>query len=145
MESFRIVLRDGLFKVLGDHHLAALRRTPLANDPRWLQGATTCPPPLMCVAEWPCEGACLIGVCGWFGDELQTVGEIEEFFARVCFEMDQRLGEPAACRWLLNWHDDSPREEVRRELLAEIERELSLRAVAANSTQPVAEDVAAVA
>jgi hypothetical protein len=44
-----------------------------------------------------------VGYCAWQGDGLETVAEVEEFFARVCFEADQVLGEPAACRWFLNW------------------------------------------
>ena len=35
--------------------------------------------------------------------------------------------EPAACRWFLNWYDDTPRDEVRRELLAEVELALAER------------------
>ena len=66
------------------------------DDPRLTQGSTTTPPPLMCVQDWPVEAACALGYCGWQGDELETVGEVEEFFARMCFEADQRLGEPAA-------------------------------------------------
>ena len=34
------------------------------------------------------------------------------------------LGEPAGCRWLLNWVDDTPREEMRGKLLGEVERSL---------------------
>jgi hypothetical protein len=52
---------------------------------------------------------------------------VEEYFARLCFEADQRLGEPAVCRWFLNWFDDTPRDVMRRELLAEVERALAER------------------
>ena len=60
-----------------------------------------------------------------------TVGQCEEFFAKCCFEADQSLGEPAACRHFLNWFDDTPRDEMRRELLAEVELTLAGRAQAA--------------
>ena len=82
----------------------------------------------MCVQDWPAEAACVIGFCGWQGDRLTTVGEVQQHFARCCFEADQRLGEPAACRWFLNWFDATPRDEMRRDLLAEVERELTRRA-----------------
>jgi hypothetical protein len=52
---------------------------------------------------------------------------VEEFFARMCFEIDQRLGEPAGCRWFLNWFDETPREEMRQQLLAEVKRALAQR------------------
>jgi hypothetical protein len=46
---------------------------------------------------------------------------------RVCFETDNRLGEPAACRWFLNWFDDTPWAELKKLLLPEIEREIARR------------------
>jgi hypothetical protein len=127
MESWRKVWRDGVEPLVSVEGLEALRRALVADDPRLLQGATTTPPPLMCVQEWPVEAACALGYCGWQGDGLETVAEVEEFFARMCFEVDQRLGEPAACRWFLNWFDETPRDEMRRDLLAEVNRALALR------------------
>lgn len=132
MESWRLVWRDGFVQGLSTAGLAALKSALERDDPRLIQGATTTPPPLMCVQEWPVEAACALGFCGWQGDGLGTVGEVEEHFAKVCFEADTRLGEPAACRWFLNWFDDTPRHEMRRELLAEVELALKGRGEAAN-------------
>ena len=127
MESWRKVWREGLAPLLSTAGLEALRRALLQDDPRLQQGATTTPPPLQCVEDWPVEGACAVGYCGWQGDGLETVGEVEEFFARMCFACDQRLGEPAGCHWLLNWLDGTPREEMRAKMLAEVNRSLALR------------------
>ncbi|HLJ92435.1 MAG TPA: hypothetical protein VKU02_04505 [Gemmataceae bacterium] len=127
MESWRKVWREGLESQISTSGLLALRRALLNDDARLLQGATTSPPPLQCVQDWPVEAACGLGYCGWQGDGLATVGEVEEFFANVCFEADQRLGEPAACRWFLNWFDETPREEMRQQLLPEINRSLAHR------------------
>ena len=127
METWRKVWRDGVEPLVSTEGLEALRKALMSDDPRLLQGATTTPPPLMCVQDWPVEAACALGFCGWQGDDLDTVGQVEEFFARACFEADQRLGEPAACRWFLNWFDDTPRDRMRRELLAEVERALADR------------------
>jgi hypothetical protein len=75
---------------------------------------------------------------------LETVSEVEEFFARACFETDQRLGEPAACRWFLNWYDETPREEMRRQLLAEVNRSLAqLQPEAEDKPSPASDDTAA--
>jgi hypothetical protein len=104
-----------------------LRRGLVTDDPRLQQGATTTPPPLQCVQDWPVEGACGLGYCGWQGEGLETVAEVEEFFARMCFEIDNRLGEPAGCRWFLNWFDETPRDEMRRHLLVEVNRALAQR------------------
>jgi hypothetical protein len=30
-------------------------------------------------------------------------------------------------RWILNWFDETPRDQMRRDLLPEVERELALR------------------
>ena len=127
MESWRKVWRDGVAPILPTAGLEALREA-LANDaPRLAQGSTTTPPPLLCVQDWPVEAACALGFCGWQGEGLISVGEVDEFFARACFEADQRLGEPAACRWFLNWFDDTPRDRMRCELLAEVEWALTAR------------------
>jgi hypothetical protein len=123
MERWREVWRDGFLPSLPPAAVDALRDALRDDDPRLIQGGTTTPPPLACVEDWPCEAGCALGYCGviangGFGEA--TVGQAEEFFARMCFEADQRLGEPAACRHFLNWFDDTPRDELRRELLAEL-------------------------
>ena len=127
MESWRMVWRDGFAPVLSTTGLLSLRDALRVDDPRLVQGATTTPPPLLCVQDWPVEACCALGYCGWQGDRMDTVGEVEEFFAKCCFEADARLGEPAACRWFLNWFDDTPRPDMRRELLAEVELALADR------------------
>jgi hypothetical protein len=127
MESWRKVWREGLVPVISTAGLEALRRALAADDQLLLQGATTTPPPLQCVQEWPVEAACALGYCAWKGDGKETVAEVEEFFAQACYEADRRLGEPAACRWFLNWYDDTPRDEMRRLLLAEVNRALTER------------------
>lgn len=130
MESWRKVWRDGVEPLVSTEGLEALRRGLVADDPRLLQGATVEPAPLACMQNFPAEKVCALGFCGWQGDGLETVGEVEEFFARMCFAIDQRLGEPAGCRHFLNWFDETPREEMRRELLGEVNRALAARAVA---------------
>ncbi len=127
MEAWRKVWREGLAPQLSTAGLEALRLALASDDPRLLQGATTSPPPLQCVQDWAVEAACVVGFCGWQGDGLETVADVEEFFARVCFETDQVLGEPAACRWFLNWFDETPRDEVRRLMVAEVTRALVQR------------------
>ena len=122
MESWREVFRNGFVPVLPKKGLASLYKALQEDDERLKQGQTTDPPPLMCVQDHDNEGACMIGWCGWEGgDGLQTVGEVEEFFARACFEADQRLGEAAACRFLLNHFDDTPREQMRKDFLEELD------------------------
>jgi hypothetical protein len=129
METWRKTWRNGFAPLLSTNGLQALRSVLVDDDPRLVQGSTTMPPPLMCVQDWPVEHACALGVCGWLGDGANTVGEVEEYFARLCFEADSNLGEPAGCRWFLNWFDDTPRNEMRREMIAEVDVELVRRGV----------------
>lgn len=127
------VFRRGIAPQIDTVGLTALRRALVKNDQRLLQCATTSPPPLECVRTLPCEGACAIGFCCAFTDDvtLKQVCEVEEFFARVCFDCDQAMGEPAACRFFLNWFDQMPRDKMRAALLVEVDAELIRR-------QPVA-------
>lgn len=127
MESWRKVFREGLAPLVSTKGLEALRHALMIDDSRLLQGATTTPPPLQCVQDWPVEACCALAYIGWQGEELTTVIEVEEYFAKMCYEIDLRMGEPASCRWWLNWWDETPREEVLRLTLEEINLELENR------------------
>lgn len=121
MDNWRKVWREGFAPLLNTTGLRALAEALRTDNERLIQGATTIPPALPFVQHWPVEAACVLGFCAWQGEGLETVGEVENFFAQACFEADQRLNEMAGCRHLLNWFDDTPRDEMRRELLVEVE------------------------
>ncbi len=128
MESWRLTWREGFAPNLPTKGLRGLLKALEADDPRLAQGSTTTPPPLMCVQDWPAEGADALAFVGWAEQDMEaSVGKLEEFFARVCFQADQTMGEPAACRWFLCWYDDTPRPEMRRELIDEVRRTLAER------------------
>ncbi len=133
MESWRQVWRNGFLPGLPTDGLVALAEACRKDDPRLTQGSTTTPPPLMCVQDRPVEAAdavALVGAATHGGFGQATVGECEEFFARACFEADQRLGGPAECRWFLNFWDDAPRPLALASVLEEVELELGKRGVA---------------
>lgn len=120
--------RQGFAKVLPTKGLQGLLTALESNDVRLHQGLTTSPPPLLCAQDWPCEGADAIGFVGWAEQDMDaTVGEVEEFFAKVCFDSDQLTGGPADCRYVLNFWDDTPRGEARRELAHEVKLVLLAR------------------
>lgn len=127
-EAWQIAWRSGVAPNLSTEGLIRLQYALENDDRSLLQGTATFPPPLEALKSQQVEGACAVGYCGWQGDNLYTVGEVEEFFARVCCETDRRLGEPAGCRWFLNWFDETPRAEMRRLLLAEVKETLAQRA-----------------
>jgi hypothetical protein len=93
MESWRLVWRNGFAKHYPTDGLESLEAALTVDDPRLTQGSTTTPPPLMRVQDWPCEAADAIawgGVVQNGGWGEATVGQAEEFFARMCFDADQR-------------------------------------------------------
>jgi hypothetical protein len=133
MQAWQRSFREGIAPLLSTRALLVLKRALSQDDPALIQGATTAPPPLSVVQDWPVEAACAVGYCGWQGEDLQTVGEVEDYFANVCFGADRALGEPAGCRWFLNWFDDTPRSQMRRELLVEIDLALASRQTSGKS------------
>jgi hypothetical protein len=126
MTAAEKVFKEGFAPNLSNLELTHLLKALTDDNERLIQGGTTKPPPLMCVQNWPVEAACAISFMGWRSG-LETVGEVEEYFAKKCFEADQILGEPAACRWFLNWYDDFPREVVFHDLKSWIKEILAQR------------------
>ena len=140
MESWRHVWRVGFQPLISTAGLRALAEALRQDYLRLKQGCTTDPVPMHYVRDWPCQGACAVSYCGWQnGQGIETVGEVEEYFADLCFRADQALGELRACRWFLNWFDETPRAEAFRELLAEVDTELMRR----QTTETIVVDVEA--
>ena len=131
MERWRKIWRDGLLPQISLSGLEALQQGLIRDDDRLLQGATTSPPALEALADCEVEAACAVCYCAWQGDGRRTIGEVVREFDRVCQAADALLGEPAVCRWFLDWFDLTPRAELRRELRGEIERALAERRRAA--------------
>lgn len=130
MESWRKVWREGIHPLLSVEQLEACRNALLTDDLRLIQGATTVPPPMQCTQYWPVEAACLLGLCGVVehgGFGVATVGDTEETFAKLCFECDRLIGEPAACRFFVNWIDETPRDKMLTALLSEVQCSLALK------------------
>jgi hypothetical protein len=125
--------REGLVPQFSTRALEVLRDALVNDDPRLIQGATTSPPPLQNVQNWPVEKACAVSFAGWQGRSHWTVAETEEAFATFCFECDKRLGEPAAIRFFLNAYDAWDRADMRRLLLEEVTYNLAARRAAASN------------
>jgi hypothetical protein len=124
MEKWRRVWREGLAPHLSRPALFALQAALRRDDRRLLQGVVTAPPPLEANSSCAMVGGCAIGLCGWLGEGYGSVGEVEEYFARICAAADAAFAEPAVCRFFFNWFDEAPRAEMRRELLSEVTRVL---------------------
>jgi hypothetical protein len=131
MESWKKVWWEGLVPLLSTPGLEALRQALARDDARLIQHAAATPPPSEIFHAEAVEGACALGYCGWHGERLKTVGEVEAFYVHTCLAADEALGEPAACRRFLNWFDETPRADMRRLLLPEVTRALNRRQPAA--------------
>lgn len=128
MENWRRVWREGVAPLLSTCGLEALREALLRDDPELMQGATCEPHPDLAERGSPVQRGCLLAYPCWKADGLETVAELDEYFNRLCFETDQRLGEPGAVRWLIRPFDSQwSREEMIANLLPEVERELRRR------------------
>ena len=129
MESWRKAWRQGFAPGLNDDQLVALAKGLLEDDEKLIQGATCTPPPIQAVQDWPLEAGDPLVYAAWqaHGSEIDTVGPGEEFFALACFDCDQRLKEPAGCRWFINAWDETPRNEARRLLFWEVNYEIVSR------------------
>jgi hypothetical protein len=133
MTALQKAWREGIAPQLSIAGLVALEGAIDLDNPRLLQGDTVSPLPLHPHACRPVQGAWPIAFAGWKGDGLLIVDDLEEFFARVIFRAGERLGDPTGARYFLNWWDDTPRAEARRELLAGVRRELARRLLKAGA------------
>lgn len=143
-DLWRTVWRKGIVPQLSDTDMENLRHALEIDDPRILQGKTTSPPPRN--DNWPIEAACPLGFVGalQLGGFLHDyapdgtivlparehparVAAVEGYFAALCSRVDDRLGVTFACRWFLNAVDEWPRDQMRRELLAEVNLALGRR------------------
>jgi hypothetical protein len=127
MNTWQHVWREGLAPRLSTAGLHALRRALVSDDDRLLQGATTSPPDLDTLQDEAVEAACAVGYCAWHGEGLLTVAQVNAQFERICWGADLALKQPAACRVFLHWFDLTPRKEMRRQLLEEVNRTLEER------------------
>ena len=131
MNTWQHVWREGLAPRLSTVGLHALRRALVSDDDRLLQGETTTPPYLDSLQDEAVEAACALGYCAWHGEGLLTVAQVNAQFERICWGADLALKQPSACRVFLHWFDQTPRKEMRRQLLEEVNRTLDERKAAA--------------
>jgi hypothetical protein len=121
MKPWQSCWRNGIAPLLTPAGLASLRAALADDDPRLLQGATTEPLPIGLFANEPVEGACAIAFSMWHGSGLDRVGPLHRAFRRLCASADDLLDQQLGTIAFLNWYDETPRAEMRRELLAELD------------------------
>ena len=129
-DGWKTVWRDGLAPQFSRAALESLRDALIRDDPALIQGGTVKrklkpgEPYEPIDFGAPCDLACVIGWCGWKGHGATTKGEVVEFVERSSKEADRRLGRHTAMMQFVDWVDGTPRDEMRRELLVEVEASL---------------------
>ena len=123
MNTWQRVWRVGIAPLLSPTALSALAAALRSDDPRLVQGATTDPMPIAIFASLPVEGACAVSFGLWQGHGLDRVGTLHQAFRRLCRSADDLLDESLATTAFINWFDETPRDEMRQLLLAEIEQQ----------------------
>lgn len=127
MESWRHVWREAIAPLLSANALNALRSALVEDRQELIQDYTVDPLAAFLGDARPVEGACAISYCGWRGEQLATVGEVDEFFARMCHEIDRRMGYDKAYLQFVTWFDSEQRTTMRRLLLPEIDLALATK------------------
>ncbi len=112
-----IAFKEGFALLISTNGLKALRKALEINSSLLIQGVVTEPSILECIADWEVEGACAIGYCGWIGEKLKTIKEVEKYFTIKCHQADIILDGQAYARDFLLWYDNTPQEEVRFRLI----------------------------
>lgn len=128
IEGWRYVWRHGFQPLMNSAGLEALRKACEDGSDNLVHGSTCFPVPHRCNANQTVKAGCAVSLPGWLGWALSTVGEVEEYFARLCVLADRALGDTMAHRHFLNWFDDAP-ETARRELRLELTAELLRRKI----------------
>lgn len=126
VERWRLVWRRGIAPQMPSVALRVLEAALVSDASEIIQGHTCYPPPVL--PRFAAEvviAADPIAYMAWRGLQCRTVGEVEEWMVRTDTACDVAMAEPGALRHLHNFIDDTPREEMRRELLAEVRRTLA--------------------
>jgi hypothetical protein len=122
LEAWVRVWRTGLLPQFTTAGLQGLKAALERDDGRLVTGTTTIPPALSCMAKEPleaCDPLCWALLDGHM-PEAASVGWIEEEFAMTCLKASQLCGFPRAVGMFLNWVDETPRAEMRKALLVEV-------------------------
>ena len=129
MEAWRKTWRDGFAVVLPIQGLVGLLAALEKDDQRLLTGATCWPPPLQSCQNDFTEKACGIAWAAAYGaPDSYPVGELETLFAKACWDASALLGDGSACRYFLSYWDETPREQLRKQMIPELRLAISNRA-----------------
>jgi hypothetical protein len=121
LESWQRNWRMHIAPQLSTSGLNALAQALKNDDPRLLQSET-----FRMNNDRQLSAACVIGFCGWQGDQLQTTADVTDYFRRVSAGS---YGKETALPYsaFLSWYDHVGRPTMLALLLPEVELVLEAR------------------
>lgn len=122
MEPWLTSWHDHIAPRMTDAELRALAEGLRNDDPAWRQDSTTYP--YAWAWDYPCEAGCAIAYAAW--KSLSEPAVVEDVWKRFDTIVG-RGGMLYDAIPFIRWHDDTPRDVVRRDLLPEVERVLANR------------------
>lgn len=129
MEPWRQCWRLGFAPHLPTKGLEALAKALREDDPALIQGESVRPNVPFDGTPKRATGACAVAYCAWSRTTRRgdMILELEQKFADICARVDNSFEYLPSTRRFLNWYDRTPRDEMRAELLPEVEMELESR------------------
>ena len=129
VEKWQRIWRDVVVPLLSTNSLVALRDALAVDDPRLVQRRTIEPALSYFRQKEPVRvrAACILGYCGWKGENLETTYEVTVFIADLWRKIDKRTGSPESCRVLLETFDGWSRRTLLETMLPEVERAIQQR------------------
>jgi hypothetical protein len=113
------IFQAGIAPRLGAAALEALRDALQRDDPALVQRETTHPSSNEHPYCEECLGACGVAYGLWKSLCLYNIGDVERRFTKLCCSVDAQMGAGSSTRWL-NHYDETPRQEMRAELLPQV-------------------------
>ena len=107
--------------VCGVPALQVLRTAVSENYCSLIQGTTVAYEPATNPGDRTVCGACAVGYMYWKADDMDFADDVEEAVAATFSEVAKKAGWDRAPDLFTNWYDETPRDEMRRELLPVID------------------------
>ena len=136
MLQWKQVWRNGISPALTTKELVILQKGLISDDPKLIQGKT-----INIFVEHESEapvrviGACALAYCGWIGSNLETMTDVLQTFNDTCTRIAIHLKTTIGFIPFVKWFDNTPREQMRQELLEEVNIELERRGSSEKDTR----------
>lgn len=125
LEAWQVCWRGGLADALPTEGLVALRDALVNDDPALIQGQTVAPIPFLS-PNAKTTGCCPISYCGWRAFGLDATADVYAFYHAAYYRRNG-YGYENGSRDFTEFVDGTPRDEMRKRLVVEVNRTLKQR------------------